>query len=78
MNTIKDLLKDSKNLVIINVTRDYFFNLEQKPSINNYYFMPYEIKSDLLLTKTHIENIFIKLGETIKNFSKKLIVIVFQ
>lgn len=78
MNKIKDLLKDSKNLVIINVTRDYFFNLEQKPSINNYYFMPYEIKLDLLLTKTHIDNIFIKLDETIKNFSKKLIVIVFQ
>ena len=43
MNKIKDLLKDSKNLVIINVTRDYVFNLKQKPSINNYYFMPYEI-----------------------------------
>lgn len=42
MNKIKDLLKDTKNFVIINVTRDYFFNLEKKPSKNNYYFMPFE------------------------------------
>ena len=40
--------------------------------------MPYEKKSELFLTQTHIKSIFIKLDETIKNFSEKLIVIVFE
>ena len=73
---IKQFLKNPKNFVIINITRDYFFCLLQKGKLNNDYFIPYEIKREFLLNKTHIDIVFKKLNEIIQSITNNLLVII--
>ena len=76
IDMIKQFLKNPKNFVIINITRDYFFCLLQKGKLNNDYFIPYEIKREFLLNKTHIDIVFKKLNEIIQSITNNLLVII--
>jgi len=78
MTDIKKCLMDLNNIVIINVTRDYFYNLNLESDNDSYYFMPSELKGELILNEPHVKSIFDKLCEIAKFYSNKLIIIAFE